>query len=73
MTIGMCTADEAVKQLAELPRSNALKLKVGDPLSVERVARIVGLDDRRCCWMGIRASRPCWMRPIWRGAWALTV
>lgn len=47
MTIGMCTADEAVKQLAELPRSNALKLKVGDPLSVERVARIVGLDDRR--------------------------
>lgn len=46
-TIGMCSADEAMERLAELPRSTGLKLKVGDPQSAERVARIVGHDDRR--------------------------
>lgn len=47
MTIGVCSADEAQARLAELPRSGGLKLKVGDPESNTRVARIIGLDDRR--------------------------
>ncbi len=47
MTIGMCSADEAEMRLAELPRSTGLKLKVGDQHAAERVARIIGRDDRR--------------------------
>ena len=46
-TIGMCSADEAMVRLAELPRTMALKLKVGDAQAADRVARIVGHDDRR--------------------------
>lgn len=47
MTIGVCTEEEALARLAELPKSGGLKLKVGDAASGTRVARIIGVDDRR--------------------------
>ncbi len=56
-TIGMCTADEAEARLAELPRSAGLKLKVGDDQGAERVARIIGKDDRRLLLDGNQAFK----------------
>ncbi|HMW96999.1 MAG TPA: enolase C-terminal domain-like protein [Flavobacteriales bacterium] len=47
MTLGICPATEVAERLAELPRSGALKLKVGDPEGSSRLEQVIGLDDRR--------------------------
>ncbi len=57
MTIGVCGADEAEARLAELPWSGGLKLKVGDPGSSARVARIIEQDDRRVMLDGNQGFR----------------
>jgi len=47
VTLGICPENEVAERLAELPRSAALKLKVGDPGSAARLEKVIGLDDRR--------------------------
>lgn len=45
MTIGFCTVAEALEQLDELPRTGALKLKVGDESSQQRVNALLKASD----------------------------
>lgn len=41
ITIGICTPQEALQRLRELPNGIALKLKVGDELAVSRIGALV--------------------------------
>ncbi|MBK9175903.1 MAG: hypothetical protein IPM46_06100 [Flavobacteriales bacterium] len=47
MTIGICTTQEALAQLRELPETGALKLKVGDSDGLDRVKAIVAATNAR--------------------------
>lgn len=47
MTIGICSTEDALIQLSELPETGALKLKVGDADGLERVRAIVASTDAR--------------------------
>jgi len=41
MTIGICTPQEALNRLSELPPGTALKLKVGDDLAISRIRALI--------------------------------
>lgn len=47
MTIGICSVAEALEQLKDLPKTGALKLKVGDGLARERVGALLQASDAR--------------------------
>lgn len=47
MTIGICPVAEALEQLKDLPKTGALKLKVGDGLAKERVGALLEASDAR--------------------------
>jgi L-Ala-D/L-Glu epimerase len=47
MTIGICEPDQVLQRMAELPATNAVKLKVGDALASNRIYDLVCSSDVR--------------------------